>query len=143
MRSDLVRVDRVFPPVVGDAVGFAGVFGEVGEPPEVMGAHVATAPVFGGHGFASVGEGGVGEPVVAVAGDGGGVAPVVVFDAVGGVVHPAALGGAGVLLFILGEELPHVLLFAAALVELGHDRFGPVAEVFQHAIDAAFHVEAH
>ena len=41
---DLVRVDHVFPPVVGDAVGFAGGFGDVVERPEVVGAHVA-APV--------------------------------------------------------------------------------------------------
>ncbi len=113
------------------------------EPPEMVGAHVAAAPVFGGHGFWLAGEMGVGVPVVAKAGDGSGVAPVVVADAVGGIVHPTTLGVAGVLLFVVGEERPHVALLAAAFVELGHDRFGAMPEVFQHTIDTAFHIESH
>lgn len=65
----LVRVDRVLPPVGGDAVGFTSDVGEVGTPPEVVGAHLAAAPGFGGSDFGGAGEHGEGKSVVKVAGD--------------------------------------------------------------------------
>ncbi len=42
--------------VVGDTVGFAGDFGDVVEPPDVMGAHVAAAPSWVVQGFGEVKE---------------------------------------------------------------------------------------
>ncbi len=113
------------------------------EPPEVVAAHIAAAPLAGAHlaGWrAEVGEGvpGVGprqhRPLVA---------PVVVAEAARRKVDIAALGAAGVGLVVAREALPQVALAAVPPVDVGHDRLDAVAEVLEHTAHIALEVEAH
>src|SRR5262249_10243629 len=82
-------------------------------------------------------------PVVAETDDGTGVTPVVVAVAVGGEVDVAAFGATGGGEVVADEALPHVFAAAQRLVDVRHDRFRAVTEVFEHAVDAALVVEPH
>lgn len=138
-----VWIDDIGPPVIVDAVGLARGARQVIEPPDMMGAHIAVAPILGidlTGGSAQVGEV---VPIIAIAQHFAAIAPVVVALAVGRKVNIAALRALRCDLIVATEAFPKVLLFAMSSKDLAHNRLGAMAEIFEHTANIAFIVEAH
>src|SRR5205814_5897656 len=120
------------PPVVGPPVGSARPVWEVPQPPQMMQPDVAPAPLAAGHLAHRPLKIGVVIPVVAAAGHRPRLAPVIIPQAVGSKMDRAALGSPRKLLIIARKTLPQVGVAARALKGLADERFGPLAQVFQH-----------
>lgn len=117
--------------------------GEAFEPPFVVGAGVAVAPVAACHRAGRACEIRIVEPIVGATDDGARIAPIVIAVAVRGEMDVAYAGTAGIVLVIPNKPLPHVLLTPMVAVRLLHDRFSAMAEALQHLAHAPLKVEPH
>lgn len=116
---------------------------QVAEPPEMVAADVAITPFGAGNFLRFAAKVGEVVPGVAAAKYRARIAPVVVAETVGGKMDIAAFGLSGVGFFVAGETFPQVGAALFVLVDVFHDGFGAVAEIFQHFANASFKIESH
>ncbi len=116
---------------------------EVLEPPLVVLADIAVAPLIAINHPALAGQIREIEPVVTAADHLLSPPPLVVPGAVRGEVHDADFRAAGMRLVVASELLPQIALAAAVPVGVAHQRFRPMAERLQHLAHASLVVKAH
>lgn len=114
----MIRVDDVVPPVIELAVCLALDMWHVAEPPEMMQAYIAIAPVALIHDAWLSRQIRKIVPVVAIAQDFAIVAPVIITDAVGREMHIAAFRFFGVRFVVANEALPEISLTLNTLIDL-------------------------
>ena len=117
---------------------------DAGQPPLVMQADVAAAPLRRSDGAdiaLEIRE--VELPIVTFDGDGGRVIPVVVPFTIGRKVDVAAGGLSRRGFFVADEARPQVGLAAESFKGLEHDRFRAVAEGFEHLADVTLETKSH
>ena len=128
---------------MGNAVALAADVRQTAQPPQMMLADVAIAPVAAGDKPLLAGKVGEVKPIVATAGDRCGVAPVIIAHAVGSKVDIAAGCLAGMGFVIAAKLLPQIGGSVLLAVHVAHDGFDAVAEILQHFAHAALIAKAH
>src|SRR5215211_6554468 len=121
---------NILPPVIADAKRRTRDMRQVLEPPEMMGAHIATAPLRAIDHAARPGEIGKVVPVVAKAIHRAAIAPVVIALAAGREMHIAAVRLARRDLVVASKHIPEVLFARMVAKHMAHDRLRAVAKIF-------------
>src|SRR5207249_3252976 len=113
------------------------------EPPEMVGAHIAAAPLGAVHLASVARQLREAIPVVAVAGHVARVAPIIIAHTVGRAMDVAALRLPRGDPIVACEAIPEVALRRVAAEDPAHDRLEAMSKVLQHTLDAALVIKAH
>ena len=109
------------PPVISNAVGSPTDFWKVIEPPFVMGANIAIAPIFGVDSFGRAAKVGELIPVVAETIYDARIAPVIILVTVWGKVDVSTLRLARMAFVVANEFLPEIVFRGFTRIDFFHD----------------------